>query len=923
MADEPGPEGADAGPTWATGAEDYVPEEEPDEAEDNPHFLPPFANEYNREVSRVVKQKEERQIAVTRDLDDQNERVRVMDEHLGNVKQELTHTQALVDAKNKEIETEDHLRMLSQREGGRLVQELKKIEVEKAELQERLNVVQTAIFQGNERMDSFKQMMNWNQEELEQWALAAAQKEEDNLALLKYTRADEAKIKELNLNLEKLTNSLDDRKRALEDEVTETQAKQIELDKTAEDFKALHLERQNLVAQWETTIANMATRDEDIAAAGQKYGVLREKMAVLETDIAERRNFLAKEKKNNEEVERQIVEKERVTGLARDELRHHVEQVDGLEDQVGLAQTELAKATTDVERLKVEVTNGAEQIEADKAKVERLKVRLEETAARIAAENEVTEKLGKTAAEKEQDRLAELKRIKQLEDEVAQLRNTIFKQSQELFKQRKEESNLLGEISGAETSKKNLIAKINRLDAQALTQQEHVYTAEFQIQLLERKVRRAEGERSESETKDLNDKIAALNQELDDKAAQGALLEKQAKKLENDLKNAKRKAQEQTAQEAKLTEEVDEMGLENDTIGRNIESFVQKKEEVTVSHDVLKLEVRRVRDQLNGKADEVFGLENRKAQLQLSMEEREREIGVHSQTLRAELKLGEEDRAKVSKELKERMLKIEVLKKKYAVLTGRMGDDGGNDEEHTQAFYVIQAAQKREELQREGDALDAKIRKAEKEVRTLEKAMGKLYAANEGLKGSFAKVDTSSKDFIEMQKLEKKFEGAMDKRKYMRREKESLESDLSSMQQKLASLRLEQGALVQSVDELEKSIDRQGREVGEQAPRVEKAAAAANQARERARAAAGGESELVEREVALAEMRESNRHALQCIVDLVKDYDEPQLEGTIGELMGQLELRPPSRPGSAMGQGGMERPGSVGSLSVQSLELGA
>ena len=96
MADEPGPEeGADAGPTWATGAEDYVPEEEPDGAEDNPHFLPPFANEYNREVSRVVKHKEERQIAVTRDLDDQNERVRVMDEHLGNVKQELTHTQAL------------------------------------------------------------------------------------------------------------------------------------------------------------------------------------------------------------------------------------------------------------------------------------------------------------------------------------------------------------------------------------------------------------------------------------------------------------------------------------------------------------------------------------------------------------------------------------------------------------------------------------------------------------------------------------------------------------------------------------------------------------------------------------------------------------------------------------------------------------
>lgn len=47
----------------------------------------------------------------------------------------------------------------------------------------------------------------------------------------------------------------------------------------------------------------------------------------------------------------------------------------------------------------------------------------------------------------------------------------------------------------------------------------------------------------------------------------------------------------------------------------------------------------------------------------------------------------------------------------------------------------------------------------------------------------------------------------------------------------------------------------------------------------------------------------------------VKDYDEPQLEGTIAELLGELELRPPSRVQAE------ERPGSVGSLSVQSLEM--
>lgn len=75
-------------------------------------------------------------------------------------------------------------------------------EVEK---QERLNDIQNQIFKGNENMEQFKLEMNWNQEELEQWSLAAKQKEEDNLALEKYRRQDEIKIKELNLEIEKLT----------------------------------------------------------------------------------------------------------------------------------------------------------------------------------------------------------------------------------------------------------------------------------------------------------------------------------------------------------------------------------------------------------------------------------------------------------------------------------------------------------------------------------------------------------------------------------------------------------------------------------------------------------------------------------------------------------------------------------------------
>lgn len=39
---------------------------------------------------------------------------------------------------------------------------------------------------------------------------------------------------------------------------------QIELDKTAEDFRRVHHERQELIKQWENTIEQMQKRDQEI-----------------------------------------------------------------------------------------------------------------------------------------------------------------------------------------------------------------------------------------------------------------------------------------------------------------------------------------------------------------------------------------------------------------------------------------------------------------------------------------------------------------------------------------------------------------------------------------------------------------------------------------------------------------------------------
>lgn len=68
----------------------------------------------------------------------------------------------------------------------------------------------------------------------------------------------------MSLRMERLTDDSKQKKHVLEHETTETLTAQIELDKTAEDFRKAHQERQNLIEQWEHTIEQMQRRDKEM-----------------------------------------------------------------------------------------------------------------------------------------------------------------------------------------------------------------------------------------------------------------------------------------------------------------------------------------------------------------------------------------------------------------------------------------------------------------------------------------------------------------------------------------------------------------------------------------------------------------------------------------------------------------------------------
>mmetsp|Transcript_20949 Transcript_20949/g.30202 ORF Transcript_20949/g.30202 Transcript_20949/m.30202 type:complete len:930 (+) Transcript_20949:83-2872(+) len=761
--------------------------------------LPLFANAEARKIDLDVKEKEHTVEVITEKIIDMKERIKVMSEHFKNVQQEVEHTNSLVNSKKAEVQTESHLRQLTSRQLGRSKMESKKLADEIAKSQDQLNQLQNSIYRANEKMDEFKMQMNWNQEDLDQWAVAARQKEEDNLALQKYTRADEIKIKELSLNVEQLNKELLEKRNILENEVTDTQAKQMELDRIADEFRQVHKERQALVVQWQETIEAMKLRDQEINKIGERYAVAKAERAKQESKVAVQQKRLDTQRLENQEVESKSEQLARTVSRKREEMVNGTAKLVDYRNELASLKNELTSAAEGLVTKRAENANKAREIEEKRVQVERERQRYQEVKQQLelsrqsAVEAEQTAKGAEEALAKSEKNLAsEHQRLKTLKD-------TLLKETQRVHDLKREEAGLRAEISGTKSATRNLDGKLAQLDKEAARQQELLYNAEFQIQQIERKVARGMGQRSDEEKRQLKSVIENLEAALSDTKEKKKVLAAQCRKIQNELVASRMHNEELSKKRHDLTEKIGELELSNRMIDDEIKRDTKMKEELTVHNDVLRLEVRRLRGLLSLKADAVCSLENRKQQLALSLEERKEEISVHREILRAELRLLQDEKHSVTMDLRNRELAVERLKARYETASQTKGDDEG----HSQSYYIIKAAQKREELRRRGDELDADIRKREREIRALQTTLDHLNARNTAFRSSFQKVDVSGDEAEVLRKLEERTKLAKESLFRKKKELQRLATDYEEDGRRLEQVKIHTNRVMQQKSHLE------------------------------------------------------------------------------------------------------------------------
>ena len=713
--------------------------------------LESWANQENRDLHANIQKEQSELQSLKGDCQELNERVSILKEHLANVQTEVAKTQELLSAKNVQVEEEKHLTELAYREKGKIASDLAKIDEKIGEICALQTSVSTKTMTSQQRIEQYREEAKMNQDELEQWITIARQKEEDFLVLQRYKREDEGKIRSMLLEIEKSTGIVEAKKAELENEITATRALQIELDMTAEHFRQMHDERTQLLQQWEATMNQMQQLNERIERKTGEFDAKKVEVDKLHNDVAEEKKNLDSAETENQSIERQLTIGDHKVSQLHKQFEQENHELVEFNETVETQRHQLEKLEGDEKHYKEEIENFKNMTAQEVQKKEDFLARLKNTEAALATQTDLTKDFDEQTNVLNEFLKKQEAELKTLETNIDAGKQSIFKLSQEVSDVKKKQKDLRAEMEGSQTRAKNLQLKIQDFDRETQKQMELLYNSNFQIQQMERKIARIEGERTEEEKIELQSQIDQLTEKLDKRLETEKVLTLQLHRLELDLRQTARKKEQLAGTRENLESKLNEIRLDQDSLDKSTAKSRTQKENVLVQLNLLRLQVEKLTEQVNLKSNELISLENRRKQLQLSMEERVLEIDEHIAALKTQLKTEEEAKHVAELEVKERAKRATTLEAKYQILMGKYQVEGA---EVSQSYHVIQFAKEREEVSRRGDELNEQVKVAAKELAQLEKAMNKLNSHNTEFRKAFSSVGESDNDMERKKVLE-------------------------------------------------------------------------------------------------------------------------------------------------------------------------
>lgn len=251
--------------------------------------------------------------------------------------------------KKTEKEGEEHMNRLCLKKVNKLEKETKRLRETTEEEKAKINEVQQKIFERNQTLERLKAQINLNQEDMEKWMMAAKQKKEDNLMLEKYKRADETKVKEIGLEIQRLTMERGKLEAQLAKQITETKACQIEVDKLMEGFEQLSTDRKRVFAQWDSVVMSLAKRNELKLEISRNMASIKQEIDGKQKKVEEKKNYIDRETKQNSEKRGEVKRLERLNFQLKNINQGHLHESLDFQAQIKIVQNRLSGRASELE----------------------------------------------------------------------------------------------------------------------------------------------------------------------------------------------------------------------------------------------------------------------------------------------------------------------------------------------------------------------------------------------------------------------------------------------------------------------------------------------------------------------------------------------------------------------------------------------
>lgn len=165
-----------------------------------------------------------------------------------------------------------------------------------------------------------------------------------------------------------------------------------------------------------------------------------------------------------------------------------------------------------------------------------------------------------------------------------------------------------------------------------------------------------------------------------------------------------------------------------------------RTQEKQVEENMLRLKVDNLSKSMAKENKQIYNLQRFKVELQTAMEERLLDINASRDILIGKKRNVCEEIGRLKSDIGLRVIRVEQFQKKYFIAVSLLGTD-----EEGQPLSVttlkIRSAQEKFMLQQEGDALDKKIRIAEKEIIAMENTLKIVNYTNENFKNSLKGIE--------------------------------------------------------------------------------------------------------------------------------------------------------------------------------------